>query len=126
MPKINLSEMRQRGIPEEQIREFKVLASEREETEQKKKPHNINHIEHSLEQLLELEKLAENITNRAIRYAEHAGRRRLIKKSDILLTKGNDNLDISNIKRNYPLSYRRPRNLRPNARRTKKISIEHK
>ncbi|MGC8479053.1 MAG: histone [Candidatus Micrarchaeia archaeon] len=77
----------------------------------------------------ELEKLAESITNRAIRYAEHAGRRRLIKKSDILLTKNNDAVGISgisNTKNNYPLSYRRPKNLRPNARRTKSISIAHK
>lgn len=34
----------------------------------------------------ELEKLAESIGNKAKRYAEHAGRRKLIRKSDILLT----------------------------------------
>ena len=35
----------------------------------------------------ELEKLAESITNNALKYAEHAGRRKLIRRSDILLTK---------------------------------------
>ncbi len=35
----------------------------------------------------ELEKLAESVTNKAMRYAEHAGRKRLIKRSDILLTR---------------------------------------
>ncbi len=34
----------------------------------------------------ELEKLADSIANRAMRYAEHAGRRKLIRRSDILLT----------------------------------------
>ena len=35
----------------------------------------------------ELEKLAERIANKAMRYAEHAGRKKLIRRSDILLTK---------------------------------------
>ncbi len=34
----------------------------------------------------ELEKLADSIANKAKRYAEHAGRRKLIRRSDILLT----------------------------------------
>ncbi|MCL5008594.1 MAG: NFYB/HAP3 family transcription factor subunit [Candidatus Marsarchaeota archaeon] len=34
----------------------------------------------------ELEKLAESIANKAKRYAEHAGRHRIIRRSDILLT----------------------------------------
>jgi histone H3/H4 len=35
----------------------------------------------------ELEKLAESVAQRAIRYAEHAGRRRLVNKKDVLLAK---------------------------------------
>ena len=35
----------------------------------------------------ELEKLTETLANRAIRYAAHAGRRRLIKKNDVLLVR---------------------------------------
>ena len=35
----------------------------------------------------ELERLTEIIAHRALRYAKHAGRNKLIKKSDILLTK---------------------------------------
>ena len=35
----------------------------------------------------ELEKLAETIGNRAVQYAAHAGRRKLIKKKDVLLAR---------------------------------------
>ncbi len=35
----------------------------------------------------ELEKLAETVGNRAIKYAAHAGRRRLINKNDVLLAR---------------------------------------
>ena len=35
----------------------------------------------------EMERLAEKITNKALRYAEHAGRRKLIKRSDVALTR---------------------------------------
>jgi histone H3/H4 len=35
----------------------------------------------------ELEKLTESIANRAIKYAAHAGRRRLVNKKDVLLAK---------------------------------------
>ncbi|MDE1850775.1 MAG: NFYB/HAP3 family transcription factor subunit [Candidatus Micrarchaeota archaeon] len=35
----------------------------------------------------ELERLTEKLADHALRYAKHAGRRKLIKKSDILLTK---------------------------------------
>ena len=35
----------------------------------------------------ELERLTEAIANKAIRYAAHAGRRKLIKKNDVLLTR---------------------------------------
>jgi histone H3/H4 len=35
----------------------------------------------------EIEKLANTITKKAIRYAEHAGRTKLIRTSDVLLTK---------------------------------------
>ncbi|MDE1855565.1 MAG: NFYB/HAP3 family transcription factor subunit [Candidatus Micrarchaeota archaeon] len=56
----------------------------------------------------ELEKLTELIASRAIRYAEHAGRRKLIKKQDILLTRRS--------------SYRNPASLRPNPSSTKASS----
>ena len=36
----------------------------------------------------ELEKLTEKFANRAKIYAQHAGRKRLIKKSDVVLAKG--------------------------------------
>jgi len=35
----------------------------------------------------ELEKLTEMLASRAIKYAEHAGRKKLIKKQDVLLTR---------------------------------------
>lgn len=38
----------------------------------------------------EIEKLAEEITNKAMKYAEHAGRRKLIRSSDVLLTNKSD------------------------------------
>ena len=34
----------------------------------------------------EIEKLADSIANKAMRYAKHAGRRKLIRKADIILT----------------------------------------
>lgn len=34
----------------------------------------------------QLEKLADKVTNRAMKYAAHAGRKKLIKREDILLT----------------------------------------
>ncbi len=82
----------------------------------------------------ELEKLAESVANKAMRYAEHAGRRRLIKKSDIVLTKSNlgvgknaigvpSKITPYNISR---VNYRRPRNLRTKARSTNAISIKHR
>ncbi len=74
----------------------------------------------------ELEKLAESITNKAMRYAEHAGRRRLIKKSDILLTKKSNDIIKNNTATATKILYRRPRNLRPKARSTKNISIAHR
>lgn len=63
----------------------------------------------------ELEKLADKITDRALRYAEHAGRRRTIRKSDVLLTR-----------RSKPDAvYSRPVNLRRNAKATNSISTTH-
>ena len=35
----------------------------------------------------ELEKLTESVANRALKYAAHAGRRKLIRKNDVLLTR---------------------------------------
>ncbi len=72
----------------------------------------------------ELEKLAESITNKAMRYAEHAGRRKLIKKSDILLTKRSESI-LKNTAATRFL-YRKPKSLRPKARSTKNISIAHR
>ncbi len=37
----------------------------------------------------ELARLADKVTNKAIKYAAHAGRKKLIKKEDILLTRSN-------------------------------------
>ncbi|MDE1850083.1 MAG: NFYB/HAP3 family transcription factor subunit [Candidatus Micrarchaeota archaeon] len=38
----------------------------------------------------ELEKLCDLVTKKAIRYAEHAGRKKLIREEDIMLTMGNE------------------------------------
>lgn len=38
----------------------------------------------------EIEKLAKTVTKSAIKYAQHAGRKRLIRTSDVLLTKKAD------------------------------------
>ncbi len=35
----------------------------------------------------ELEKLTQSVANKALRYAAHAGRRKLIRKNDVLLTR---------------------------------------
>lgn len=61
----------------------------------------------------ELEKLADKVTNNAMRYAEHAGRRKLIRKEDILLTRMNGSGYGG---RHH--HYRRPVNLRRKARMT--------
>lgn len=53
----------------------------------------------------ELEKLAETVAKRAMRYAEHAGRRKLIRSADVRL-----------------LSYSNPETLRPRAAITKAAS----
>lgn len=60
----------------------------------------------------ELEKLSDKIASKAIRYAAHAGRKKLIRREDILLTRPSPNY-----------SYNRPATLRPKARATKTISI---
>ncbi len=59
----------------------------------------------------ELEKLAEKIAANALRYAKHAGRNKLIRGSDILLTGSSAD------------AYNTPRNLRRKARMTKRASI---
>ena len=56
----------------------------------------------------ELEKLTELLASRAIRYAEHAGRKRLINKQDVLLTR--------------KPSYRSPASLSAKPSRTKTAS----
>ncbi len=53
----------------------------------------------------EIEKLANTITKKAIRYAGHAGRRKLIRTSDVLLTKDAYQSDAQSRYRNpYALS----------------------
>ena len=56
-----------------------------------------------------LERLTETLANKASRYAAHAGRKRLITKQDVLLTKRR--------------VYRNPASFRPKARTTKSASI---
>lgn len=63
----------------------------------------------------ELERLTEKVAGKALKYAEHAGRRKVIKRSDVLLTR--------RAKADY--DYRRPANLRRNARPTNSISTTH-
>lgn len=63
----------------------------------------------------ELSKLANKVTHKAVRYAAHAGRTKLIKREDILLTRPNG-----------PHVYSRPANLRPKARITKITSSTHR
>lgn len=46
----------------------------------------------------ELEKLTQSVANKALRYAAHAGRRKLINKNDVLLTRDGPGA----------VSYRRP------------------
>lgn len=58
----------------------------------------------------ELEKLADRIADNAMKYAEHAGRRKLIKRDDILLTRKADAF------------YNSPPSFRRKARTTKNIS----
>lgn len=38
----------------------------------------------------ELEKLCDTVTKKAMRYAEHAGRKKLIREEDIMLTLGQE------------------------------------
>lgn len=61
----------------------------------------------------ELEKLTELVADRAIKYAAHAGRRRLIKKSDILLAR-------------LMLNYKRPYTLSKKASATNPISSKQR
>jgi histone H3/H4 len=61
----------------------------------------------------EIERLADRIANKAVRYAAHAGRKRLIKREDILLTRRQD-------------PYSTPANFRRNASTTKEASMAHK
>lgn len=59
----------------------------------------------------ELERLANTLTKRAITYAEHAGRRKLIRTSDVMLTRKLDHA-----------SYSMPVNLSARPRMTNKAS----
>ena len=60
----------------------------------------------------ELENLSDKIASKAMRYAAHAGRKKLIKKEDILLTRPSPNY-----------AYSRPAILSPKARTTNTASI---
>lgn len=64
-----------------------------------------------LELEIEIEKLAEKLANRAMRYAEHAGRRKLIRTEDVILTKKVAFMD-----------YKSPENFNPKASITKSTS----
>ncbi len=64
-----------------------------------------------LELEIEIEKLAENLTKRAMRYAEHAGRRKLIRTEDVILTRKTSFMDYSS-----------PESFSPRASITKKTS----
>lgn len=46
-----------------------------------------------------LEKLTEALAGRAIRYAEHAGRKKLIRKNDVLLVTGSDHRSANTLRR---------------------------
>ncbi len=59
----------------------------------------------------ELEKLAESITRSSLRYAEHAGRKRLIRRSDILLTKSPSGAAVQKKRRVVRRNYGTPQTL---------------
>jgi DNA-binding protein len=63
----------------------------------------------------ELEKLAEKVAKRAKQYAEHAGRKRLIRTDDVMLT---GKTDISD--------YSTPASFKPRPTTTKNASTAHK
>lgn len=65
----------------------------------------------------EIERLANTITKKAIRYAEHAGRKKLIRTSDVLLTKETES---------HELPYKKPYTLSSNASTTKQNSTNIK
>ncbi len=61
----------------------------------------------------EIERLANTITKKAIRYAEHAGRKKLIRSSDVLLTKDTES---------HELPYKTPPTVSSSANTTKQSS----
>ena len=65
----------------------------------------------------EIERLANTITKKAIRYAEHAGRKKLIRTADVLLTKDTDS---------HELPYKKPYDLSSSASTTKQSSTSIK
>jgi histone H3/H4 len=64
----------------------------------------------------ELEKLTEKLTNKAMRYANHAGRKKLIKREDVALAR--------KVSSHYS-NYSNPAALRRKARITNAASIRH-
>ncbi len=74
----------------------------------------------------ELAKLADKVTGKAMRYAAHAGRKRLIKKEDILLTR---NMKQAHLYGNHPYkdhTYITPNTLRRRPRITNTASKVHR
>ncbi len=69
----------------------------------------------------ELAKLADKVTGKAIRYAAHAGRKKLIKKEDILLTRPSSRSSHAT-----HVSYSNPNTLRRRARMTNTASRPHR
>ncbi len=60
-----------------------------------------------------LERLTESLANKAMKYAAHAGRKKLIRKDDVLLTR-------------YRFSHSKPYAFKPKANRTNTASISHR
>lgn len=71
----------------------------------------------------ELERFADKLTNKAVRYAAHAGRKKLIKREDILLTR---QAYQSSMAHGPGRLYSKPANLRRKARMTNAVSRAHR
>ncbi|VVB76902.1 DNA-binding protein HMf-1 [uncultured archaeon] len=74
----------------------------------------------------ELEKLTESVANRALRYAAHAGRRKLINKNDVMLTRSSSNYTGLGSNRRSITSYRKPSALRRRPSITNPVSIRQR
>ncbi len=74
----------------------------------------------------ELAKLADKVTGKAMRYAAHAGRKKLIKKEDILLTRNTKQAYIYGSHPYRTHAYSTPNTLRRRARITNAASKAHR